>query len=133
MPIGYRLAQLFAALQIVTYADTVRNIALGAFDKIGLAAPMIRMEAVANGLSSVGWASVLVLSATGQGKAAGRLAYALAGMMWFDVLTTWRLDMPLPPHFLWWGTTVVLLQLLAGSTFERRGEASRELTREAQI
>lgn len=95
--IGYRIAQLFAALQVASYADTVRNIALGSFDKIGLAAPMIRMEAVANGLSAAGWATVLTLSLLGNGVAAGRIAYGLAGMMWFDVLTTWRLDIPRNP------------------------------------
>ena len=127
MSIGYRIAQLFAALQIASYADTVRTIALGAFDDIGLAASMVRMEAVANGLSSTGWAAVLLLSSVGQGKIAGRIAYALAGMMWFDVLTTWRLDMPLPPYFLWWGSAVAALQLLAGYTLER-GALAREKT-----
>lgn len=126
MTVAYRVAQVFAGLQIISYADTVRNIALGAFDEIGLAGPMIRMEAVANGLSCIGWASVLVLSALGRGKTAGRLAYSVAGMMWFDVLTTWRLDMPLPPYFLWWGSAVVLLQLLAGYTLERAGAAKEQ-------
>ncbi|UNK79593.1 hypothetical protein MNQ96_00395 [Sphingopyxis granuli] len=121
MTIAYRVAQVFGGLQMISYADTVRNIALGAFDDIGLAAPMIRMEAVANGLSCIGWAAILVLSALGRGKTAGRLAYGVAGMMWFDVLTTWRLDMPLPPYFLWWGSAVVVLQLLAGYTLERAG------------
>lgn len=125
MTVGYRIAQVFAALQIASYGDTVRNIALGAFDNIGLAAPMIRMEAVANGLSCIGWATVLVLSALGQGRSAGRLAYGISGMMWFDVLTTWRLDMPLPPYFLWWGSTVVLLQLLAGYALEQ-GNQTKE-------
>ncbi|MBA4306910.1 MAG: hypothetical protein C0429_09270 [Sphingopyxis sp.] len=120
--IGYRIAQLFAALQVASYADTVRNIALGSFDKIGLAAPMIRMEAVANGLSAAGWATVLTLSLLGNGVAAGRIAYGLAGMMWFDVLTTWRLDMPLPPHFLLWGSAVVMLQLWLGFTLEKSGD-----------
>lgn len=128
MTIGYRIAQFFAALQVASYADTVRNIALGAFDNIGLAAPMIRMEAVGNGLSAMGWAVVLMLSASERGTTAGRVAYVLAGMMWFDVLTTWRLDMPLPPYFLWWGSAVVALQLLAGFTLERAISAKEATT-----
>lgn len=127
-PISYRLCQAFAALQIASYADTVRTIAIGGFDKIGLAAPMVRMEAVANGFSALGWAMVFGLSFTAKARMAAHIAYVLAGMLWFDVLTTWPLDMPLPPHFLWWGSAVAALQLLAGYTLERHAPSREERT-----
>ncbi len=121
LKIGLRLCQIVAALQIVSYGDTVRIIAQGQFDTIGLVGPMVRMEAVANGFSALGWAIVLGLSFTIHLKTAGHIAYILAGMLWFDVLTTWRLEMPLPPYFLWWGSAVAALQLLIGYTIERQG------------
>jgi hypothetical protein len=115
----YRIAQAFSLLQIFSYADTVRNIAMGAFDKIGLAPAMIRMEAVANGFSAMGWSCVFILSCIGHGRMAGHLAYGLAGMMWFDVLTTWPLDMPLPPNFLVWGSAVAAVQIVVGFGLEK--------------
>lgn len=119
--LGFRLCQLAAALQIVSYGESVTAIAKGDFDGTGLVDAMIRMEAVANGFSALGWAVVLVLTFAGHSITAGRICYILAGMMWFDVATTWPLDMPLPPHFLVWGSVVVLLQILIGYSIERHG------------
>ena len=119
-PVVFRICQLLMLLQLLSYTDTVRSIALGAFDTIGLVGPMVRMEAVANGYSALGWATALALSFTSLAPLASRLIYALAGMMWFDVLTTWPLDMPLPDGFLYWGSAVVLIQLAIGFALERQ-------------
>ena len=119
-PLGLRLCQLFMLLQVFSYTDTVRSIARGAFDTIGLVGPMVRMEAVANGFSALGWAVALALTFTSLAPIAGRIVFILAGMMWFDVLTTWPLDMPLPDGFLYWGSAVVLIQLAIGLALVRR-------------
>jgi hypothetical protein len=118
--LGLRLCQFFMLLQLFSYTDTVRSIARGAFDTIGLVGPMVRMEAVANGFSALGWAVALALTFTTLAPLAGRLVFILAGMMWFDVLTTWPLDMPLPDGFLYWGSIVVLVQLAIGLALDRR-------------
>lgn len=117
---GFRLCQLLVALQITSYGESVVSIARGDFDGTGLVDAMVRMEAVANGFSALGWGVVLALSFTQHLKAAGRICYILAGMMWFDVLTTWPLDMPLPPHFLIWGSIIVVLQSMIGWMIERQ-------------
>lgn len=119
-PLGLRLCQLFMLLQVFSYTDTVRTISRGAFDTIGLVGPMVRMEAVANGFSALGWAMALALTFTSLAPLAGRVVFVLAGMMWFDVLTTWPLDMPLPDGFLYWGSAVVLIQLAIGLALDRR-------------
>lgn len=119
---GFRLGQLLAAAQITSYGESVTSIAKGDFDSTGLVDAMVRMEAVANGFSALGWGVVLALTFTPHLKAAGRICYILAGMMWFDVLTTWPLDMPLPPHFLIWGSVIVMLQLMIGWMIERQDQ-----------
>ncbi|UYV16573.1 hypothetical protein [Porphyrobacter sp. ULC335] len=119
-PLGLRLCQFFMLLQVFSYTDTVRSISRGAFDTIGLVGPMVRMEAVANGFSALGWAMALALTFTSLAPLAGRVVFVLAGMMWFDVLTTWPLDMPLPDGFLYWGSAVVLIQLAIGLALDRR-------------
>ncbi|WP_340644812.1 hypothetical protein [Phenylobacterium sp.] len=124
--IAYRACQIAAAALVVNYVATVRNIALGDFDHVGLALPMVRMEAVGNGLSAIGWAVVLGVSFTSQAAAWSKLAYPLAGMLLFDVLTTWPLDMPLPPGFLWWGSAGVAAQVLIGLTLERGARAAAQ-------
>jgi hypothetical protein len=106
-------------LQTLSYTDTVRSISRGAFDTIGITGPMVRMEAVANGYSALGWAIALGLSFSPHAHLAPRIIYVLAGMMWFDVLTTWPLDMPLPDGFLYWGSLVVALQLGIAGLLER--------------
>lgn len=118
-PVSVRVCQILMVLQMLSYTDTVRLISLGAFDTIGLVGPMVQMEAVANGYSALGWATAFALSFTSLALLAPRIIYVLAGMMWFDVLTTWPLDMPLPDGFLYWGSVVVLIQLLIGFTLER--------------
>ena len=118
-PIGLRICQLLMLLQIFSYTDAVRTIALGAFDTIGLPGPMIRMEAVANGFSALGWTVALAISFTSLAALTPRIIYVLAGMMWFDVLTTWPLDMPLPDGFLYWGTVVAAVQAVIAYTVER--------------
>lgn len=121
--IVYRTCQVAAAALVINYAATVRNIALGDFDHVGLAMPMVRMEAVGNGFSAIGWALVFGASFTSQAATWAKLAYLLAGMFLFDVLTTWPLDMPLPPGFLWWGSAAAAVQVLIGFGLERGARA----------
>lgn len=105
------LWRAFFLFSVVSYADTTVQIGAGAFNDAGLDPRMLIMERVGNALQSVGWVVVLVLSFRRNPLLAPELCLFLAGMLFFDVQTTWVLDMPLPPYFVVWGTLIALLQI----------------------
>ncbi len=96
----------------VNFGLGAADIAAGDFDDIGLPPEMIVMEAVANGFESAGWFTVFIWSWTERREAAARLATILGGFLFFDVVTTFVLAMPIPPYFLVWGTGLVILELI---------------------
>lgn len=106
--VGMRLLIL---LFVLNYLMAAASIAAGDFDRIGLPAAMTTMEFWANLAEGLGWLWVFVSSLRLQRPGTAAFVCFLAGMFWFDVITTWPLDMPLPPGFLAWGSAVALLQL----------------------
>lgn len=115
---GWRLFFLLASLN---FAATVFAILAGDFDKAGLPSRMLPMEIFNNALEAVLWFNVLVLSLAKKPRWAAGLCVFLAGFLWFDVLTTHPLTMPIPPGFLWWGTALVIAMLVAGRKLVMRG------------
>ncbi|MCF6329766.1 MAG: hypothetical protein L3J02_08210 [Henriciella sp.] len=116
------------AYSVFSYADTASIIANGGFNHVALPPEMIPQEMVGNALQSIGWFTVLVLSFRKHPLFAPELCIFLGGMLFFDVQTTWTLDMPLPPGFLYWGTIVALLHVGAGLYLAaRRATAVRDL------
>ncbi len=114
------------ALSALNYADTTALIGAGGFEQSGLHPAMLDMERVGNALQSVGWALVLVLSFRRDPLIAPELCLFLSGMLFFDVQTTWPLNMPLPPYFAVWGTLIAFVQ--AAGYFHlaaRRAEVAR--------
>ncbi len=107
---GWRTLFLLLA---ANFAASVAAIVAGDFDKVGLPARMLSMEIFTNGVEAVLWFSVAVLSLMKKPHVAAELVVFLAGFLWFDVLTTHRLVMPIPPGFLWWGSALVVLMLVA--------------------
>ncbi|MCF6214860.1 MAG: hypothetical protein L3J58_01650 [Emcibacter sp.] len=112
--IGNALWKLLFLFLAVSFADSAAQIALGAFDDVGLPPEMVVMEEVGNAFAAVGWFVVLILSFRKNPLIAPELSWFLAGMFFFDIQTTWPLDMPLPPYFLVWGTVLVFIQIAAG-------------------
>lgn len=106
--------RLFFLLLSLNFLATVASILAGDFDKVGLPTRMLPMEIFNNGVEAVLWFSVFVLSLAKKPRWAAELCVFLAGFLWFDVLTTHPLVMPIPPGFLWWGTALVLVMLVAG-------------------
>lgn len=104
------LGALMLALAL-NYLLAAISIASGDFDRIGLPAVMITMEFWGNLLQGFGWIVVLIAWRGSRSPAGAALAAFMAGMFFCDVLTTWPLDMPLPPGFLYWGSAAALLQL----------------------
>ena len=104
----------------VNFLSSALSIAAGEFDGTGLPPAMMAQEFWANLFCGLGWLVVLGLSFARHSPAAPALAVFLAGAFFFDVATTWPLDMPLPPGFLLWGSAVVGLQLLVARWLARR-------------
>ncbi|MGI9360050.1 MAG: hypothetical protein ACR2O7_00530 [Parasphingorhabdus sp.] len=118
--------RLFMVYSIVSYTDATINISAGAFDNIGLPMAMIGQELVGNALQAIGWSAVLILSLRKNPLFAPELCFFLGGMLFFDVQTTWPLDMPLPPGFLYWGTGVVIISLFAGLHLAKQRRCAQE-------
>ncbi|MAB12324.1 hypothetical protein [Parvibaculum sp.] len=117
--VPFLLWRFFFLVLAVNYGMTVQTILAGEFDHTGLPAAMTTMEAVANGVEAFGWLLVFVLSWTGRRQGAARIAVFLAGLLFFDVVTTFILPMPLPPYFLAWGTVLVGVELLGARALYR--------------
>lgn len=112
--------RLLFVVSILSYTDTTTAILNGAFNHVTLPPEIIPQQAVGNAVQAIGWFAVLILSFRRHPLFAPELCYFLGGMLFFDVHTTWPLDMPLPPGFLYWGTIVALLHVLAGVYLGRR-------------
>lgn len=110
--IPFFLWRLFFLALSANFALAASDIVDGQFNGIGLPPEMLTMEAVANGLEAFGWLVVFALSWTSRRSASARMAVFLGGFLFFDVITTFVLPMPLPPYFLVWGTVLVVVQLL---------------------
>jgi len=82
-------------ISVLSYADTASIIANGGFNHIALPPEMIPQEMVGNALQAIGWFTVLILSFRKNPLFAPELCIFLGGMLFFDVQTTWTLDMPL--------------------------------------
>ncbi|OGB21354.1 MAG: hypothetical protein A3I66_04670 [Burkholderiales bacterium RIFCSPLOWO2_02_FULL_57_36] len=104
----------------VNFLATVGAILAGDFDEAGLPPRMLPMEIFNNGIEALLWLAVLVLSLMKRPRIAPELCVFLAGFLWFDVLTTHPLVMPLPPGFLWWGSALAVIMLVAGRTLVMR-------------
>ena len=111
---GFWVWRALFALFFVNFAATVAAILAGDFDSTGLPPRMLPMEVVNNGVEAALWLSVAVLSLLKKPRFAAELCVFLAGFLWFDVLTTHALVMPIPPGFFWWGSALVVLMLVAG-------------------
>ena len=119
--ISQNLWRALFALLALSFSDSSLQIELGHFDDIGLPAAMVSMERVGNAAEAAGWAIVFILSFAKNPLIAPELCLFLAGMLFFDVHTTWPLDMPLPPYFLVWGSVLAAVQILAGlSLYKKR-------------
>ncbi|MCP3985713.1 MAG: hypothetical protein GY723_15110 [bacterium] len=99
-------------LPILSFANSARSVWQGEFDAVGFPAPMVPMHAVANGLEALGWLGVLVLASRAPAHA-GAIALFLCGAFAFDLVTTWPLEMPVPPGFAIWGSIALALGLAA--------------------
>ena len=121
--ISENLWRLLFALLTVSFADSTMQIGLGHFDAIGLPAEMVSMERVGNAMEASGWAIVFLLSFRQNPLFAPELCLFLSGMLFFDVQTTWPLDMPLPPYFIAWGSVLALVQALAGFSLLKKRTA----------
>lgn len=106
--------RLVFALLTLDFFNATHEINVGAFDNVGLLPEVLVMQELGYALMAVGWCMVLILSFRKQTLIAPELCWFLAGMLFFDVHTTWPLDMPLPPYFALWGTAMVLIQVWAG-------------------
>jgi len=114
--------RLLFALLAIDFLNLTREISVGAFDNVGLQPEMLVLEKLGSALVAVGWIMVLILSFRKNVLIAPELCWFLAGMLFFNVHTTWPLDMPLPPYFAWWGTAMVLIQVWAGYWFYKQRE-----------
>ncbi|MBR9806418.1 MAG: hypothetical protein GYB49_04215 [Alphaproteobacteria bacterium] len=114
-------------ISILNYSDTTSIIANGGFNHVALPPEMISQEMVGNAFQSIGWSIVFILSLRRNPLFAPELCYFLGGMLFFDVQTTWTLDMPLPPGFLIWGTIVAGLHVLAGVYLATRRAAAHQV------
>ncbi len=112
----------FLVLPILSFANSARSVWQGEFDKVGFPAPMVPMHAVANALEAVGWLAVLAMARRAPVPAGG-LALFLCGAFAFDLITTWPLDMPIPPGFAIWGSITLALGLLASGALLRTSTA----------
>ncbi|MCP4002569.1 MAG: hypothetical protein GY725_00095 [bacterium] len=99
-------------LPVLSFSNSAFSVWQGEFDTVGFPAPMVPMHALANGLEALGWLAVLVL-ATRAPAFAGATALFLCGAFAFDLVTTWPLEMPIPPGFAIWGSIALLLGLIA--------------------
>lgn len=118
--LGGALWRLLLLVFGANFLSSALAIAAGDFDGAGLPSEMMAMEFWANLACGLGWLTALALSFGRPSPAAPVLAVLLAGDFFFDVITTWPLDMPLPPGFLLWGSAAVGLQLLAARWLARR-------------
>jgi len=106
--------RLLFALLAIDFFHATHEISIGIFDNTGLLPEMVVMQQLGNALIAVGWIMVLILSFRKHVLIAPELCWFLAGMLFFNIHTTWPLDMPFPPYFALWGTAMVLLQVWAG-------------------
>lgn len=125
--------RVFFVLCFLNFGATVAAILAGDFDRTGLPPRMLPMEVFNNGIEAVLWLAVAVLSLVKKPRFAAELCVFLAGFLWFDVLTTHVLVMPIPPGFLWWGSAVVLLMLVAGRKLLMRRIYTTDPTRLAAL
>jgi len=112
--------QVVILLMALSFADSTYQIGIGSFDNAGFPPEMLSMEWLGNALASAGWFTVLILSFRKAPLIAPELCWVLAGMFFFDVQTTWSLDMPLPPYFLVWGSLAVAVQIAVGYSLAKR-------------
>lgn len=105
-------------LPVLSFANSARSVWRGEFDAVGFPAPMLPMHAVANGLEALGWLAVLVFAQRAPAFA-GALAFFLCGAFAFDLITTWPLEMPIPPGFAVWGSITVVAGLVASAVLLR--------------
>lgn len=97
----------------VNFGLTAIEIRAGGFDHVALPKAMISQEFVGNALEALGWGLAVIFMMIGKNRLAAKFAIFLAGMLFFDVQTTWTLEMPIPDGFLYWGSALALLQLLS--------------------
>jgi len=106
--------RLLFALLAIDFFHATHELSVGSFDSAGLLPEMVVMQELGSALIAVGWIMVLILSFRKHALIAPELCWFLAGMFFFNIHTTWPLDMPLPPYFALWGTVMVLIQVWAG-------------------
>lgn len=109
-------------LPIASFTNSALSVAHGDFDGVGFPAAMLPMHVLANALEAVGWLVVLVLAGRRAARPAAALAFFLCGMFAFDLVTTWPLEMPIPPGFAVWGGIALALGLVAAAALQRSAE-----------
>lgn len=115
------LFKLIPLVPIMTFSSSAYGLLTGAFDETGFPAEVIPLHAWVNAFEALGWACVLVLSFIGKSLIASRIAVFLAGMWFWDMVTTLNLDMPVPPLQLVWGPISVFVMLLLAFELYRDG------------
>ncbi len=125
--------RLFFVVLALNFLLAVGALLAGDYDHIGLPPRMQPMEIVNNGLEALAWLAVSLLSLTRHPRFAPELAVFLAGFLWFDVLTTHVLSMPIPAGFLWWGSAACALMVMGGRHLAiRRADAEARSRRPAR-
>tara|TARA_R100000365_G_C2748664_1_gene81107 strand:+ start:7538 stop:7909 length:372 start_codon:yes stop_codon:yes gene_type:complete len=104
--------KLLPVVPILTFSHSTIGFLSSDFGSAGLPDAVLPLHAWVNAFESAGWLSVLALSFTGRSWVASRLAVFLAGMWFWDMVTTLNLEMPVPPLQIIWGPVSVFAMLL---------------------
>ena len=106
------LWKLIPIIPVLTFSFSAIGVLGGRFSSAGLPDAVLPLHAWVNAFEAIGWLAVLVLSFTGRSWFASRLAVFLAGMWFWDMVTTLNIEMPVPPLQIVWGPVSVFVMLL---------------------
>lgn len=104
--------KLIPVLPFISFSMSTVGLINGDYSRSGLPEDVIPLHIWINGVEALGWVLALWLVLTGRNGIASKLAFFLAGMWFWDMVTTIPLEMPVPPLQIIWGPVSVLLLVL---------------------